>query len=153
MKSETLLRVLNWFNEYQGEEDKKEMVELYGKLIEEEKQETEDAYNNKDLVEYLDWIGDVFFVRMWKKYFASRYCYIDSVDELFISIVMKLKFRGEIGDIANDLINAITKSNYTKSLEKQKDWEKKWKIVKGENFVPPTEDIKKIIDKYNILFK
>ena len=40
MKLKTLNRILNWFNEYQGDEPKEKMIKLYKNLIEEEKKRT-----------------------------------------------------------------------------------------------------------------
>jgi len=61
---EAKTRVLNWFEEYQGDQDVVAMSDLYLKLIDEEQDEILEALVNLDLVEVLDGIGDTLWVSM-----------------------------------------------------------------------------------------
>ena len=138
-------RIINWYNEYQGWDNK----ELYEKLIIEEVNETDNALKDKNLVEYLDWIGDVYWVSVIYNYLDKNYKY-DIFDVEYY--LWKLYFKWNKKDIMFDLINVIADSNFTKSKDKQTG-EKEWKIIKWENFIPPTEWIKNIIKKYKIYWK
>lgn len=147
-------RIIQWFKEYQGTENINETIQLYQKLIIEESDETEKALKNKNLVEYLDWIWDVYWVSVIYNYLNKNYNYIIfDVDYYFKNIWFAWKDKIQTKkEIMFDLINVIADSNFTKSKIK-KTWEKKWKIIKGPNFIPPTDWIKKIIEKYKIYWK
>ena len=64
MRLKTLCRILNWFEEYQGDVPKEKMVELYKKLVEEEREELNKAIEEENLEEILDAIGDILWVEL-----------------------------------------------------------------------------------------
>lgn len=146
-----LNRITNWFKEYQWNIDRESWKELYLKLIQEELDETNLALKENNLVEFLDWCIDLFWVMQWYKYFWWN------LDDIKIEpfIIMFNNINVSFNDIITsnliiDLINVVADSNYTKVLELQTKWEKVGKVIKGPNFVSPTEWIKDIIKKYNI---
>ena len=158
MKLKTLNRILNWFNEYQGDEPKEKMIKLYKNLIEEEEKEIEKAIKENNLVEILDAIWDVLWVNIWYAYFwwvKDEIDWIecrkdDAIRNIREYVSWDLDFDIEI-ELLDDIMNEIADSNYTKVKEKQTEWEKIGKIKKWPNFKKP--DIQRIIDKYNLDFK
>lgn len=149
-------RIEKWFKEYQPHLDETEWQILYKKLIKEELNETILALEQNNLVEFLDWCADLYWVIKWFFYFWWKIddpicCDLNPFQILFDNIKFDwwelLKW-----DLVWDLINAIADSNFTKVYELQTEWEKIGKVIKWPNFVWPTEAIKEIIQKYNILF-
>ena len=149
---EAKTRVLNWFEEYQGDQDVVAMSDLYLKLIDEEQDEILEALVNLDLVEVLDGIGDTLWVSMWYAFFSKAVTDFDAIAYLDSICNYNWKWSEVSLHLINDLMNVIADSNYTKIKDKQTEWEKKGKIIKGPNFVPPTQWIKDLIQEYNITF-
>ena len=152
MKQTTIDRVNNWFTEYQWEQDVVAMSDLYLKLIDEENSEILEALEQMDLVETLDWLWDTLWVAMWYTYFSKIIHDFDIIATLDSICNYDWKQTWLWIDLVDDLMNIIADSNYTKVKDMQTEWEKKWKIIKGPNFISPTEWIKSLIEKYNITF-
>lgn len=142
-KRRILISVYDWFDEYQWDQDHIEMEQLYVNLIGEEEKETLDALLNLDMVEYLDWIIDTFWVRAWYFFFtnARNVSHNTFIDSMYYYISNNLP-----ENLFFMLLEEVSKSNWTKTKGKQQDWEKKWKIIKGHNFVKP--DIRKVVETY-----
>lgn len=159
MKLTTLTQITNWFEKYQPivtAEEKLEMYKLYEKLIEEEYAELDKAYKEQDLVEFLDALWDTLWVILWQIYFSDDTCMTEKLDFYLRTTISLLAHNTEYKrvtwyNLINEILEEIISSNYSKSLEQQTDWEKKWKIIKGKNFKKP--DLQKIIDKYEIKWK
>ena len=152
MKQTTIDRVNNWFTEYQWEQDVIAMSDLYLKLIDEENAEILEALEQMDLVETLDWLWDTLWVAMWYTYFSKIIHDFDIIATLDSIYNYDWKQTWLWIDLVDELMNIIADSNYTKVKDMQTEWEKKWKIIKGPNFISPTEWIKSLIEKYNITF-
>ena len=153
MQTKTYERVIDWLQSYQWDEDKDDMIKLYDNLILEELWEMKEAALSLDIVEYLDWLWDTLWVAIIYSYLSWIIPEIYIIEELSWTCNYDGKWNSEIElSIIDELINVIADSNYTKIKDKQIEWEKKGKIIKWPNFVPPTEWIKKIIEKYNITF-
>jgi len=159
MKLQTLTRVLNWFNEYQWDSDRDEAIKLYQRLINEETEELEKAIEKENLAEILDAIWDILWVEIWHSYFYNTVHSPEAVIQDINNAIDKLYKYVEFKDmwweywamILDDIMNAIADSNYTKTKEKQKDWEKKGKIIKWPNYKEP--NLEPIINKYNLKLK
>jgi hypothetical protein len=149
----TLERTNRWFSQYQPELNNKEWQELYKKLIQEELDETNEALVNNDLIEFIDWCIDLYWVIQWYKYnWWEDIIDINPFEIMYNNINYYWKFWYQ-DYVISDLIHVVADSNYTKVLELQTEWEKMGKVIKWTNFIPPTEWIKKIIESYNITFK
>ena len=144
---------LDWFKYYQWNEDPDKMVKLYEELIKEEREEIYDAWKNKDIIEVLDWIVDYIWVNLWHMYFRfKRGDYKDLKEEEFIRKALHTSIIVLSGTMVEHNILKlawleILYSNWTKSLDKKKTWKKKWKIIKGENYVAP--DLEKVFNYFN----
>ena len=147
---------IDWFKHYQWDEDSKKMMDLYEKLIDEEWNETVNAWRNKDIVEVLDWICDYVWVTTWYIYFWHKNVEEkDRVEErdLVRNAARQLVLRSAWAFIPFDLFKVayleVAYSNWTKSLEKRKEddpeW-KVWKVIKWENFVKP--DLNRVFDLF-----
>ena len=150
MGTKDVMKIFSWFNEYQPNLTNGE--ELYTKLIQEEKDELVEALNNKNLVEVLDAVTDIYFVMMGKTYFGNKYLGI--LYSNFTSGLSRFSdYMNSTDNFAafNECIIEVIKSNYTKELSLQIDWEKAGKVIKGDNFKAP--DFRGIIKKYNITLK
>ena len=152
MKQTTIDRVNNWFTEYQWEQDVIAMSDLYLKLIDEENAEILEALEQMDLVETLDWLWDTLWVAMWYTFFSKIIHDFDIIATLDSICNYYWKQTWLWIYLVDELMNIIADSNYTKVKDMQTEWEKKWKIIKGPNFISPTEWIKSLIEKYNITF-
>ena len=65
MTLKTLQLILNWFDKYQDWNDREMLVKLYkDQLIPEEKKELQESIESKDIVKFLDAIGDVVWVKI-----------------------------------------------------------------------------------------
>ena len=124
--------IYDWFDYYQNTEDRMKMIRLYDKLIEEETCEIKEAVFNQDLFEILDGIIDKLWVEAWQDFFIYWYRWLGITIWRFEKICQYLP-----EDLIKLWILEVAYSNWTKSLEKQKDWEKVWKIIKGPNFKKP----------------
>ena len=152
-KLTTLERTNRWFQKYQPNLNETEWQELYLKLIEEEYNETMNAIKNNNLIEFLDWCIDLYWVQQWYYYFGgtTENDFVNPFELMFNYISLEwLQLVQE--EMIVDLIHAVADSNYTKVLELQTKWNKVGKVIKWSNFVKPTEAIKQIIEKYNITF-
>mgnify|MGYP002152398690 CR=1 FL=1 len=139
--------IIRWYKEYQPWMKNEDWKALYLKLIEEEMNEVEEALKNRNLEEYLDGIGDVYWVATIYFYLAGE---IDNdtyalLFSFFWATNLKPRKWKEVMDA---IMKEIVKSNFTKSLELQSDWEKAGKVVKGEKFKAPC--FKRIIKKWNL---
>lgn len=148
----TLERTNKWFSQYQPNLSNEEWQILYKKLIQEELDETNLALKENNLVEFLDWCIDLYWVIQWYKYFWWWDVDINPFEIMFNNINY-VWWQLVQESLVYKLINAVADSNFTKTLELQTEWEKVGKVIKWPNFVPPTESIKEIIKNYNITFK
>lgn len=142
-------RIIEWYKTYQGELNKDEAVKLYEKLIEEELAETSLAVKNKDVIEFLDWVWDVYWVMIIYFYLLGEtdYSAILSLESYLGATNLKERKRREV---LNEVLSEIIKSNFSKELSLQTEGEKVGKVIKWPNFVKP--NIKRIVKKYNIKF-
>ena len=123
---------------------------LYLKLIEEEMEETLEASKNKDLIEYLDGIWDVYWVLTIYNYIVWEIdpdTYQSIIAFLWATNLKPRKFK----EVLDEIVNEVAKSNFTKEISLQTDWEKIGKVVKGDKFKKP--NIKRIVKKYHIEWK
>lgn len=147
-------KIIEWIKKYQPLLGSEDWINLYKKLVEEEQQETIEALKQKDLEEFLDWLWDQFWVGVGSLYFKDNIDFADKLINIFCKELEKhCSFKWDKLEILTDLMETISESNFTKDLELQTKWEKKYKVIKWENFIPPTQGIKEIIKKYDIAFK
>lgn len=153
MKLKTLNRITDWINQYQPNLTKEEWKILYDKLVYEEVNETREAYKDRDLIEYLDWLWDTLWVKVWEQYFDNDDIWIYAMDigSIDYQISTTIKYKWLVSNIIDELINEIADSNFSKSYELQGEWEKIGKVIKWPNFKKP--NIQKIVDKYKIEWK
>ena len=156
MKLNTLYRIIHWQKTFQPNLTQEEWKELYTKLFLEETWEKIKALQEKNLVEYLDWIWDSIWTNALR--ISFHYSYWETITlldyifkELNSEFLKNLTYDFIYYQIIDDILSEIADSNFSKSLELQKEWEKIWKVIKGENYKPP--NLQKIIDKYNIKFR
>ena len=152
MKLKTLNRIIEWIEKYQPNLSKKEWAELYSELIYEEYEELKNAIKEKNLVETLDAVWDLLWVKVWEIYFKwdDIELYYNEINATKSDLTIYLEWPINVDNLLDELINEIADSNFTKSFELQTEGEKVWKVVKWPNFKKP--DIQKIIDKYDITF-
>lgn len=153
MKLKTLNRITDWINQYQPSLTKEEWKILYDKLVYEEVNETREAYKDRDLIEYLDWLWDTLWVKVWEQYFDNDdiWIYAMDIDSIDYQISTTLKYKWVTSNIIDELINEIADSNFSKSYELQGEGEKVGKVIKWPNFKKP--NIQRIVDKYKIEWK
>jgi len=135
--------IYDWFEYFQGDEDAEKMVELYEKLVEEERNEIYQAWNEMDVKKLIDAYIDTMWVKCWETFFSLK---AGDVEEDTIKEAMEV----EIDDMLNYvnipyelLMRAIIEvaySNWTKSKEKIQEGEKKGKIIKWPDWVAPDWD-------------
>ena len=145
-KKEIIKNPFDWFAEYQNLMTWEEWVELYWKLIEEEQDEFIDALKNKDLIEVYDAVADILFVSAWEQYFVTRWKFEIDFEE-FIRTEYWIDMFNR--DCVLECLEEVTRSNFTKSKQLAKDWEKIWKVIKWENYSAP--NLLPILKKYNIM--
>jgi len=145
-------------------------------LLDEEFTEVNAAIAANDLVEILDGLGDMFYVvigAIWKAGATPQDIknLLDDMDRAPVPTISAtfnwLKVRQSLSalaivalsafqslasqlnskDAAMDIIRAICKSNNTKVVVKTAN-DVKANLVKGDDYISPTEDIKQIITKY-----
>lgn len=156
MELKTLNTICNWFEKYQPAntpEERLELFKLYEKLIEEEYQELDQAYKEQNLVEFLDALWDTMWVIIWERFFCDDTCMIEKLDFSLKTTINLLTYNVSYNKVTwynliNEILKEIADSNFSKSLEQQDSWEKKWKIIKWPNFKKP--NLQKLIDKYEI---
>lgn len=162
MRLKTLYQICKWFDKYQPDMSDKDWVILYEKLIKEELNEVYVAIKDRDVKEYIDWVWDYMWVYLGYSYFLWPVPNINGLyEQLLLDIINEYTNELTRADLAfitannkvktflDEILQEIMKSNYTKTLELRKDWEKIWKVIKWDNFVPPNFD--KIIEKYFII--
>lgn len=157
MKTHILKWIRDWCLKYQPNLTHEEWYVLYDNLIAEEKEETQEALNNDDIVEFIDGVVDTLWVQVIYIYFKLQLIkWTDTFQEITLIIEESCKLIGDktnlnpkyVLDFLEEATEEVMNSNYTKSLELQTEWAKVWKVIKWENFVKP--DLQKIIDKYNV---
>ncbi len=149
MKIRTTYRIMKWFDEFQWDQDETKMLELYLKLIEEEVDELDEAIKNKDLVEILDAIWDIVFVANWYMFFGWEWRkWMETVQFAFNTLSLTNLEQNKYADFLDELMNVICDSNFTKTKDKQTEWEKVGKIIKWNNFQEPK--IVELIEKYSL---
>ena len=154
----TVYKICDWINKYQPNMSAKDWVHLYARLMEEERDEMREAVRKKDIVEYIDWVWDYIWISIGYYYFSDldfSPCF-DLSNVVSQSLVKHwpiedTKFVNQhyefIRLYIDEIMQEILKSNFTKKLELQKDWEKAWKVIKGDDYVAPNfeEILKKIL--------
>ena len=137
-------RIIEWLHKYMSSYSNAEWVNLYESKIKEELEETNTALQENNLVEFLDWCIDLFWVIKWYEYFwwDIFWLQINPFEILFNNIKFDSEELLKIS-LINDLINVIADSNFTKELS----WNE---IIKWKDFINPIEWLKEIITKYNI---
>lgn len=136
---------------YQPDLKEIEVIELYGKLVNEEINELKQATKEKNIVEILDWIVDT----LWVYHISCIYggdILKASINQLFHSEMAEL-FHYTNEKLLHELLSALIYSNYSKSLELEKDGEKKGKIIKGDNFKPMEPYLQEIIKEHKLELK
>lgn len=155
--------------------DRESNEELTNKLLTEEANEYSEAVYPVDEVEQADALGDIFYVAiggLWKKGEDPEqiYTYVDTeglalhedadIPVIFSLVSLHAKLRNAaIASLhylikkydektALNIIAAICKSNNTKKVEKVAAHIKA-NLDKGENYIPPTRDIKMYIENFN----
>ena len=138
-----------WFNYYQGKEDAKAMVELYSKLIDEEREEIQVASRNWDMIEFLDWIIDYTWVTIWFMHFGAKMHDEEESEEvnkrIWQTAIMILWGSFIDWDIIKLSWLEIAYSNWTKSLELRDESDvegKVGKVIKGDKYKKP--NLKKV---------
>jgi hypothetical protein len=64
--------IKDWFEFFQWDEDVDKMIELYEKLVEEEKSEVCQAWYEKDIYKLIDAYIDLLWVLIWVNYFLNK---------------------------------------------------------------------------------
>ena len=147
---------IEWFKHYQWDEDSKKMVELYSKLIDEEREETTQAWIDWDIIEVLDWIIDYVWVSLWFVYFGreekiKEWVEVSTEEEFKKSairtMIMILWWTFTDWDLVKLAWLEVAYSNWTKPLEKRWEDDEEWKVgkvIKWKDFVKP--DLKKVFE-------
>lgn len=138
---------------YQPDLSDAELYELYHKLIQEEKQELIEAVQEKNIAEVLDWIIDIFWVRYVSIIYREN-CNVSHHG--FKSLThqrLAEYFHYTNEKLLHKLLSAVIYSNYSKSLQLEKDGEKKGKIIKGKNFKPMEPYLQEIIKEHKLELK
>jgi len=142
----------DWFEEYQDHhwdmESYEWLVDLYWKLIKEEEDEFLEALKNKDIIEMYDAIADIIFVKAWHDYFYSKYIDVYTDYNNFINGIIE-DYSIFDKDCVLECLDEVLRSNFTKSKEQQKEWEKIWKIIKWPAYEAPV--LEPILKKYKII--
>jgi len=149
-----LLATRKWFDHYQKDQDPEAMVELYSKLIDEEREETINAWRNWDIIEVLDWIIDYAWVMTWFMHFGeklarSKWEETASEEEvnrrIWQTVIMMLWWTMCDWELIKLAWLEVAYSNWTKSLElrdeSDEEW-KVWKVIKGKWYKKP--NLKKV---------
>lgn len=139
---------------YQPDLNDAQLYELYHKLIQEEKQELDKAITDKNTAEILDaiidteWVLHIYSHTMWNSMMRDTKFRIQSIHSQ-----IAVNFHHTSEKLLHELLSAVIYSNYSKSLELEKDGEKKGKIIKGDNFKPMEPYLEEIIKEHNLELK
>jgi len=139
----------DWFDYYQKDQDPEAMVELYWKLIDEEREEIQVASREWDMIEFLDWVIDYVWVTIWFMHFWAKANWTSDDEEvnkrIWQTAILILWGSFIDWDVIKLAWLEIAYSNWTKSLELRDDsdeeW-KVWKVIKGKWYKKP--NLKKV---------
>jgi len=143
----------DWFEEYQWDMDWFEWVKLYDMLTEEEEEEFQEAIANKNVVEMYDAVVDIIWVRAWVKYFYNKWEWKPALkegdfDDFYYNDCDYIVSMFWL-DCVNECLQEVLRSNFTKSKELAKDWDKIWKVIKWPNYSRP--NLEPILKEYWML--
>jgi len=141
-----LTDLFNWFTIYQPVKTKEEIedkVRLYDTLINEECDETLKSWYKRSIERLIDGYIDEFWVLMWYNWF--KFLQTNDVDKDWDKLleeaveIMKKYITDKL--IPYDLfvlwLLEVARSNYTKPLEKEAKWDKRWKVKKDKKTKRP----------------
>ena len=142
-----VLKILWWYNKYQGSQPVNEMVNLYENLLREESDEFKEAIIKGDIVWICDAIWDIIVVDTIYTY-LYQISYNDDFSSRKIDSLVTFAFI-YWDEVIADIVWEIMNSNFTKSSEFNLEWEKIGKVIKWPNYKGP--DLTPIIEKHWLL--
>lgn len=133
--------IISRFEKYHWDQEPQKLYELYLNLIEEEYLETIEAMEKRSIVDYLDWMADMYRVSIWAIHYAKKAW---RPDDVILALRKNIDFivRTLPIDILVACLHEVCMSNYSKSTEKREDG----KIIKWENYRAP--NIKNLVEKF-----
>lgn len=147
MRNSIVKKIVDWGKKYQwcASVETTSLSSLYSKLIDEEIDELNTAFATWNIEEIYDAVGDIAWVCILQAYYSGM---VEEKEldkgnksfEYWISRAYKtLSFIEDLvgTQTLEGILEVIYSSNATKSLALQSDGEKKGKVIKGENYVPP----------------